>query len=330
MAVLALPGAFDSAVGTVLNVAHAANLLHNGSARRLLFSVRACTPSTRRLSLGSGLTLSGLEALPAADSVDIVVVPGANQLTELQLLSWLDSRPIKRAAEWLAQAHASGAIVAAGCTGTFVAARAGLLDKGRATTTWWLAPVFQRLFKNVTLDMTHSVVRSGRAWTAGAAFAHADLMLQLVSHLGSPRLAALCSRYLLLDPRDLQVRYPLLDHLAARDEFLVRAERFASEHLAQVRGVDDLARAMAVSLRTLARRTQAGLGLTPLAFLQRLRLDRAIHILETTRKPVEEIAELVGYGDAATLRRLMDRSLGRTPSAVRNRVRRADQALGAP
>lgn len=66
---------------------------------------------------------------------------------------------------------------------------------------------------------------------------------------------------------------------------------------------------MGVSLRTLARRTRAGAGLTPLAFTNRI-LERATHLLETTRKPVEEIARLVGYGDAAPRRRLRGRSLG--------------------
>jgi len=320
--VIALPGSFHSAVAAVVNVAQAANELNLRSARPLLWQIHLCTPGAQPLALGRGITLKGLADLPAVRKSDLVIVPGAGQLSADQLLPWLQSPPVAHAREWLSDARRAGVTVAAGCSGTFVVATAGLLRGARATTTWWLAPLFRRLFPETTLDMRHTVVRDRRVWTAGAAFAHVDLMLQLVAHAGSERLASLCSRYLLHDPRELQLRYPLLDHLVSGDAFLARAERWALEHLRDVATAESLARAMGVSLRTLARRTQAGAGLTPLAFLQRIRQERAIHLLETTRQPVEQIAEQVGYGDATTLRRLLRRGVGQTPSAVRRRVQR--------
>jgi transcriptional regulator GlxA family with amidase domain len=76
-------------------------------------------------------------------------------------------------------------------------------------------------------------------------------------------------------------------------------------------------RALHVSQRTLARRSQRALGLSPWAMVQRQRLEMAVELLRTTNLAFEKIAARVGYGDSSALRRLMHRELGTTPGAVR-------------
>ena len=71
-------------------------------------------------------------------------------------------------------------VVAAACIGTFVLAESGLLDTHRATTTWWLAPLFRKRYPNVELDESNMIVKSGRFVTAGAALGHLDLALWLI------------------------------------------------------------------------------------------------------------------------------------------------------
>ena len=53
------------------------------------------------------------------------------------------------------------------------------------------------------------------------------------------------------------------------------------------------------------------LGKTPVAFIQDLRIERAVHLLKTTDHTVDRIAELVGYADGVTLRTLLRRRLGK-------------------
>src|SRR6476659_8203413 len=87
----------------------------------------------------------------------------------------------------------------AACTGTFVLAHTSLLDGRHATTSWWLAPLFRERFPLVTLEESCMVVNSYGFVTAGAALAHIDLALWLIS-CSSPSITELAARFLLIEP----------------------------------------------------------------------------------------------------------------------------------
>jgi transcriptional regulator GlxA family with amidase domain len=319
--VLALPGAMDSALGTVLDVANTANRLSTQAGRRPVFDVRPVAASASALSLASGLRLSGLQRLEPCGKRDVLVLPGANHATPADVLRWLATPAVRKAVAWVAAAHGAGATVYAGCVGTFVAAESGILAGARATTTWWLAPTFSQRYPTVQLEPRRVLVDAGTVTTAGAAFAHADLMLALVQRCVSAELARLCARYLLLDTRRVQAGYPLLGRVVREDSFAARAERWALAHLATAFTAEHWAEALHVSTRTLARRIRVATGLTPLQFVQRLRVDRALHLLESSAAPVETVAAQVGYADATALRRLTQRALGSNPRELRRQSR---------
>lgn len=66
---------------------------------------------------------------------------------------------------------------------------------------------------------------------------------------------------------------------------------------------------------------QAATGDTPIAYVQRIRVERAMRMLETTDEPIDEISWAVGYEDPASFRRLFKRLAGVTPGAYRQRFR---------
>jgi transcriptional regulator GlxA family with amidase domain len=212
-----------------------------------------------------------------------------------------------------------GATMSAACVGTFVLAESGLLDDQDATTTWWLAPLFRTRYPAVRLDESHMIVKSGRVVTAGAALSHMDLALWLIRQ-HSPKLAAVTAKYLVVDSRPSQSAYVLTDHLIHNDPLVERFERWARTRLAHGFSLDEAAKAVASSKRTLARRMQAVLGKSPLSYFQSLRVERAVHLLKTGNESVDEIAARVGYADGVTLRTLLRRRLG---YGIRE-IRRAD------
>jgi transcriptional regulator GlxA family with amidase domain len=199
--------------------------------------------------------------------------------------------------------------MAAACIGTFVMAESGLLDHHRATTTWWLAPLFRKRYPRVLLDESDMIVKSGRFVTAGAALSHMDMALWLVRGV-SPKLASLTAKYLIVDSRPSQSLYALTDHLVHSDVLVQRFETWARARLAHGFSLDAAAKAVGCSKRTLARRIQSVLGKSPLSYVQSLRVERAVHLLKTSNSSVEEIAARVGYSEGSILRLLLRRQLG--------------------
>jgi transcriptional regulator GlxA family with amidase domain len=152
------------------------------------------------------------------------------------------------------------------------------------------------------------IVKSGRFVTAGAALSHMDLALWLVRRV-SPELASLTAKYLIVDTRPSQSAYALTDHLVHSDPIVERFERWARGRLASGFSLDDAAKSVGSSKRTLARRMQSALGKSPLSYFQSLRVERAVHLLKTGDASVDEVAGQVGYTDGATLRALLRRRL---------------------
>ena len=88
-------------------------------------------------------------------------------------------------------------------------------------------------------------------------------------------------------------------------------------HLAEDFAISDLAQAVALGARTLARRIRRATGASPIAFVQRIRVESALDLLRTNALPFDEIAERVGYRDPGALRRVLRRETGRSAREIR-------------
>jgi transcriptional regulator GlxA family with amidase domain len=302
--VLALDGVFDLGLSAVLDSFQTANeLIAMADLAVPRFDVRIV--GVRR----SVRTSQGLRVPVGRGGVaDCVVVPAIGFKMPGPLEAALARPDIADACGALQQWARRGATMTAACIGTFVMAESGLLDYQRATTTWWLAAMFRRRYPHVLVDESNMLVRSGRCVTAGAALGHMDLALHLIRSV-SPRLAALTATYLIVDSRPSQSAYALTDHLIHNDAIVLRFETWARSRLARGFALDEAAKAVGASKRTLARRTQAVLGKSPLAYFQSLRTEHAVHLLKTSDASVDEVATRVGYADGATLRALLRRRL---------------------
>ena len=134
-----------------------------------------------------------------------------------------------------------------------------------------------------------------------------DMALWLMRQ-SSPSLAALTARCLIVDSRPTQSVYSTSDHLAHADPLVQRFKRWARDRLAD--GFSLAAHVVGASKRTLSRRINDVLGKSPLSYFQDLRVERAVHLLQTSNDDVEKIAVTGGYADGVTLRNLLRRKLG--------------------
>jgi transcriptional regulator GlxA family with amidase domain len=304
--VLALDGVFDLGLSAVLDVFQTANELIEMSGLAVprfelrIVGVRKAVKTSHGLSVP--VHAVGTRA------PDCVVVPAIGFKMPGPLEAALARPDVRDSATALRQWARRGATMTAACIGTFVMAESGLLDHHHATTTWWLAPLFRKRYPHVLLDESNMIVKSGGFVTAGAALSHMDLALWLVRGV-SPQLASLTAKYLIVDSRPSQSAYALTDHLIHSDPIVQRFETWARARLTHGFSLDDAAKSVGSSKRTIARRMQSVLGKTPLSYFQSLRVERAVHLLKTGSASVEEVAARVGYTDGATLRALLRRRL---------------------
>ena len=233
-----------------------------------------------------------------------VILPGMGCADGAELDAVLDSDEGRWAVALLRAAGAAGLRIATSCAGVFVAAAAGVLDGRTATTSWFLEAELTARHPAIEVNAECVLIESGLCLTGGAALAHADVMLAVVERLAGPPLADLCARYLLLDRRRSQRPYMILSALVAGDPQLVRAERWIRAHLAEPFYVADVAAAVGLGARTFARRLQRTCGLSPIRFIQRIRVDVAGELIAAGLS-VEAAAPRVGYGDATALRRVL-------------------------
>jgi len=304
--VLALDGVFDLGLSAVLDVFQTANeLIEMSGISAPRFQVRT-VGMRKAVKTAQGLTVPVRPIGTRAP--DCVVLPAIGFKMPGPLALALARPDVRDAGDALRQWARRGSMMTAACIGTFVMAESGVLDDQRATTTWWLAPMFRERYPRVLLDDSHMIVKSGRFVTAGAALSHMDLALWLVRSI-SPQLASLTAKYLIVDSRPSQSAYALTDHLVHSDPLVHRFERWARARLTAGFSLDEAARALGASKRTLARRMQSVLGKSPLSYFQSLRVERAVHLLKTGNASVDEVAAQVGYSDAATLRTLLRRRL---------------------
>jgi transcriptional regulator GlxA family with amidase domain len=323
IAILIAEGFTDSGLSVTLDVFRCANSLAQRANREEPFQIDVVSARGGRVRAASGLVVDPTRSVRTAARADVVLAPGFWVEDAPAMDAALAREDMRRLIGALRAAHARGAVVGSSCGGTFLLAESGALDGLTGTTAWWLAPHLKQRRPQVEVDAARALIAHGRVISAGAVFAQADLALYLVARFGGPALARRCARVLLLDAHPSQAPYMAIGYLTTNDPSVRRAESWVREHLADDFDVALLARKAGTSPRTLARRLAAAVGLSPIGFIQRLRVEAAVHLLRTTRLSLEEIGARVGYSDANALRRLIRRETSSTPKELRRGAGRA-------
>ena len=313
--ILALNGVFDTGLAAVLDAFGIANgLAETAGLSSLRFETKV-VGLRKTVTTAQGLNVPVTSAAHA-QTPDVVVMPAINRIVPGPLVEALAGAEVREAGAVLRKWSGQGALTAAACVGTFVLAEAALLNGEEATTTWWLAPLFRQRYPRVRLVETRLIVQSNAVVTAGAALGHLDLALTLIRR-ASPELASITAKYMVADARTSQAAYTIPSHLVHTDPLVHKFEHWARQRLAEGFSLDQAAAALATSKRTLARRMQTVLGKTPLEYFQDLRIEHAVHLLETSQASIDQIAAEVGYAEGVTLRVLLRRKLGRGVREIR-------------
>lgn len=320
VALLAFEGCHTAAIASVTDLLRIANAHAAKNEAGPHFGWCTVSPDGRSVRTMGGLKLSVDGDLQDVPEPAIIFIPGIWYKDDAELLRrvdmlWLACR------RWLESAYAQGACLAATCSGTFLLARTGLLDRRKATTSWWLERTFRETFPRVRLHADELVTQDHRLWCGGAYTAYLNLGLRLVEAVASPAVARACARIMLIDAnRAFQTPYAVLQtHVGHADDLVWRAQTWMQARLMDGFRVQEVADALKVTERTLIRHFKRTLGETPGRYLQGLRIESARWLLETTQLGLEQIIEQVGYADVSSFRRVFERATRLSPREYRQR-----------
>jgi transcriptional regulator GlxA family with amidase domain len=225
----------------------------------------------------------------------------------------------------LRQQYAMGAVMASYCTGNYLLAEAGLLDGRPATTHWSKAGDFSRRYPKVRLRAHEILAEQDGILSGGSVTSYLTLALRLVERFGGAELAGTTARTLLIETsRVSQASYAsLINEHGHGDRLVARAQRLMEAAIQDSRPLSALAAELAVSERTLNRHFKQAVGMSPLEYLQTLRVEIAKQLLEDATIGVEEICLRVGYADMSTFRMLFRRKTGFSPREYKRQFQTA-------
>jgi transcriptional regulator GlxA family with amidase domain len=307
--IVAFPGVQSLDVTGPLEVFHGAGRIAEGA-----YAVAVATLDGAPVASTSGLTLGGGLALADVGPIDTLIVAGGDGtrpgVADPALAAWLRRR-------------APGARrVASVCTGAFLLAEAGLLDRCRATTHWSAGATLARAYPAIDVDPEPIYTRDGNVWTSAGVTAGMDLALAMVEEDLGREVALTVARWLVLFLRrpggQSQFSAQLSAQMADRDA-MRELQQWIVDHPEAALTIEAMAERVAMSPRHFARRFRAEVGTTPARYVERVRLEAARRRLEETGEPIDRIAPACGFGTTETMRRAFLRAVGVAPAEYRRR-----------
>ncbi len=208
------------------------------------------------------------------------------------------------------------------CTGSFILARAGLLDGYLTCVSWFHRDEFVSEFPRcrVTSNQMFVVDRDRLTCAGGTSVVHLAAYV-IEKSLGRTK-AVKALRIMLEDqplpPKTLQPEAVLTKQ--ARDPVVHKALLVIEQSLHKPGAISALLNHLEVGTRQLERRFVADIGLSPSAYRLKLRLNRAEWLLKNSALGVTDIALECGFQDGAHFSYVFKKNTGQTPTDVKNRT----------
>jgi transcriptional regulator GlxA family with amidase domain len=282
----------------------------NRLSRRTLYAWRLISRDGGAVASSGGIEVMTQAAIADVDRIpDLFVVAGLDAQT-------FDDRAIL---SWLRRLARVGCRLGALTTGSYILARAGLLDGYRCTIHWENLAGFREDFPGI--DATTEVYEIDRnRMTCSGGTAAMDLMLGLIAADHGRALAiAVADQFIherIRAPSEPQ-RMGLRNRLGITQPKLLAAIERMEDNLEEPLSRRVLAAHTGVSTRQLERLFRKYLRRTPTRYYLELRLDRARGLLTQTAMSVLDVALACGFVSASHFSKCYREFFGKTPREER-------------
>lgn len=322
VSIVALP---DTGVATMFGVYDVLNSLGTlgiaGSTSTPPFRTEIVGAEAGALLGVSGVPVPVARPVSDIDATDIVVVPSIALGPE----GWKTDR-YPDIVDWAARMHDRGALLCSACSGIFLLAETGLFDDRDVTVHYDYAANLRANFPRVRIHPERALMVTGahdELITSGASTTWHDLVLYLIGRFVGATVAQEAARMFALQwHQDGLAPYMLFEGRRDHGDAVVAdAQDWLRTNYSVASPVEQLIARSGLAERTFKRRFTAATGVSPISYVQRIRIDEAQRRLERTEDSVETVGWHVGYEDPAFFSRLFKRIAGLTPGAYRRRYR---------
>ena len=327
VSLVAIPDAVVSTLSGVFDVMNAFSVLPPPDvAITRPFEVQIVGIETGPLTLASLVPVTVQRSIATLEATDIVIVPSIL----LRPDGWRTGR-YPELVDWVNRMHAGGALICSACSGIFLLAETGLFDGADATVHFGYAGAFAAAFPQVPIHPERVLVVSGRREeliSSGASMTWHDLVLYLIArHMGAAAARSIARFFALQWHQDGLAPYIVFEGRKDHGDTAIQAAQdWVATHFSVANPLEEMILRAGLTERTFKRRFTAAAGVSPIAYVQRLRIEEAKRRLEGTEASVDEISWQVGYEEPAFFRRLFKRVTGLAPGAYRRRFQIPDFA----
>lgn len=258
-----------------------------------------------RMSDGRRLEVDG--AISSTDEHAFVWLP-AFRVTGIARLE----QRIERSAElfpWLRRQAEQGAIIGASGASALLLMAAGLTGDVAVPIARALQPVARAMFPRHRAEERLGLADYGSLLIANGMANDLALIVRVMERTLSPDVGRWLTSVTGLARED--------EEMLARDQLVARAQIWLEQRFTGPISMQDLAGVLSTSQPTLVRRFRKALGATPKAYVQQLRLQAAIRMLERSNRSIDRIAELVGFSDSRLFRTMFRQHTGMTATQWR-------------
>jgi transcriptional regulator GlxA family with amidase domain len=302
----------------LLDVAGPADAFRNANTKVAnSYRLRFVAPK-QSVAAAIGLELGNLEALPAQlpDGAIVVLTGVAGESMPL------DAPETRLLTDWLASVVTNNTLLLCGCSGSVLAAKAGLLADRDCTTHFAHIDALRAVEPRARVLDNRIFVEDGPVFTSAGVTAGLDLALYVIGQQLGPRVAADVARDLVVYLRRSGSDPALSPWVAHRNHLHPAVHRVQDAVVRDPTAAwtsNQLSSVACTSARNLARLFADHAQCSPLDYVQLIRFAFAKELITQSKLDLERVAAKAGFRSAQHLRRVWARWESQPPSAFRPR-----------